>query len=405
MRDVPYFFDTFPRSRRPEYSRHRGDTATRVAIVGGGLTGCACAASFATAGIDVAVLEADRIGAVGTAAAAGLLRHDPDAWFRDAAARHGVRTSRHIWQSFRRAALDFTAVLRRLRVRADVKPHDLLWMTRGDADALRALQREYQARRAAGIETSWLSARGVSAAAAIEASGAIRSKADALDPYRVCVGLAAYASEKGATVYERTTVRRIRVRRKHVEITTDGGTVVADAVLIASGSLIDDLRALRRHFAPMLSYAVVTERLPAAVRRHVGRRTSALRDQHDPPHLLRWLDDDRVLFAGAEQKPIAPRLREKALVPNAHELMYELSTLYPAISGVQPEWAWDAVSYGSPDGLPVIGPHRNFPRHLFALGFARHGAAAAWLAARVLLRAYRGEPAKGDELFGFARVL
>jgi glycine/D-amino acid oxidase-like deaminating enzyme len=99
------------------------------------------------------------------------------------------------------------------------------------------------------------------------------------------------------------------------------------------------------------------------------------------------------------------RSREKLLVPHVNELMYELTTLYPPISGLQPEWGWDVDSYGSPDGLPVIGPHRNFPRHLFALGQARHGAAVAWLAARVLLRAYLQKPAKGDELFGFARVL
>jgi glycine/D-amino acid oxidase-like deaminating enzyme len=85
--------------------------------------------------------------------------------------------------------------------------------------------------------------------------------------------------------------------------------------------------------------------------------------------------------------------------------MYELTTLYPAISGVQPGWGWDFLHYGSPDGLPVVGPHRNFPRHLFALGHGRHGAGMAWLAARVLLRAYQGEPAKGDDLFGFVRVL
>ena len=404
MRDVPYFFDTFPRSRRPEYSRHRGETETRIAIVGGGLTGCACAAAFAAADIPAVVLEADRIGKGATAAAAGVMRHDPDASFRDAVGRHGVRSSRHVWQGFRRAALDFAAALRRARVRADLGAQDLLWFSQG-SDGARLLQREYQARREAGVETSWLNARAVSAAASIDASGAIRSKADVLDPYGAAVGLAAYASARGARIHERTTVRRIRPRRKHVELTTDGGVVIADAVLVASGSLIDDLRALRRHFAPSLSYAVVTGRLPAAVRRQLGYRAAALHDRHTPPHLLRWLGEDRALFAGAGQKPIAPRLREKAVVPNALELMYELSTLYPAISGVQPEWAWDAVTYGSPDGLPVIGPHRNFPRHLFALGFGQHGPAASWLAARVLLRAYLGEPAKGDEVFGFARVL
>jgi glycine/D-amino acid oxidase-like deaminating enzyme len=57
------------------------------------------------------------------------------------------------------------------------------------------------------------------------------------------------------------------------------------------------------------------------------------------------------------------------------------------------------------DGLPYVGSHRNFPRHLFALGHGRHGAAVAWLAARVLLRQFQDSPDKGDELFGFARIL
>jgi hypothetical protein len=42
---------------------------------------------------------------------------------------------------------------------------------------------------------------------------------------------------------------------------------------------------------------------------------------------------------------------------------------------------------------------------LFALGGFRHGAGFAWAAARILLRNFQGEPAKGDEAFGFARVL
>jgi hypothetical protein len=39
------------------------------------------------------------------------------------------------------------------------------------------------------------------------------------------------------------------------------------------------------------------------------------------------------------------------------------------------------------------------------MGAAQHGAGFAWLAARILLRQYQGDPARGDDLFGFARVL
>lgn len=415
MRPVPYFLDTFPRSRRPDYSRHRGDARVPVAIVGGGLTGCACAAAFAASGVKVILLEADRIGAGATAASAGLLRQDLDASFQASAEEHGVRTARHVWQGFRRASLDFAAALRRLGIRADLAPQDLVFFSRDGAEsALRAvasaeagrrLQREHKARRDAGLECSWLSGRAMAQEAGLTANGAIRTKGEALDPYRAAVGLAAAAASKGARIHERTAVRGVRAGRKAVEIKTDGGVITAEAVIIATGGLPDDVRALRRHFAPTQSYAVVTESLPAAVRKEVGTRSAALRDAASPPHVLRWLKDDRVLFSGADQLEVPARLRDKTLVQRANQLMYELTTLYPAISGLQPEWGWDFIHHGSPDGLPVVGPHRNFPRHLFALGHGRHGAGMAWLAARILLREYLGEPAKGDELFGFVRVL
>ena len=405
MRPVPFFLDTFPRSRRPDYSRQRGEIRTDVVVVGGGLSGCACAAAFAAAGVKVVMIEADRIGAGATAASAGLLRQDLDASFQESAALHGVRTARHVWQGFRRASLDFGAAIRRLGIRADLAPQDLLLFTREGAEAARRLQREYKARREGGVEGTWLNPRAVAAETAIPSASGIRTKGEALDPFRACLGLAAAAAAKGAVIHERTSVRRVRAGRKSVEIKTDGGVLTAEAVVMATGGLLDDVHALRRHFAPTQAYAVVTAPLPAAVRREVGKRGAALRDSASPPHILRWLKDERVLFSGADQRPAAAKQREKLLVANANELMYELTTVYPAISGVRPEYGWDFVHYGSPDGLPVVGPHRNFPRHLFALGHGRHGAGVAWLAARVLLREYLGERAKGDELYGFARVL
>jgi glycine/D-amino acid oxidase-like deaminating enzyme len=404
MRAVPYFLDGLVQARRPDYPRHRGDQRVQVAIVGGGLTGAACAAAFAGAGVQVVLLEADRIGAGGTAGSPGLLRQDLDGSFQAAARDHGLRTARHLWQGFRRSALDFSAAMRRLEVRAGLEPRDVVVFARQDADAARSLQRECTARRDAGIECSWVSARVLSNDARIEAAGGIRTKGAALDPYRAAVGLARAAARRGAVIHERTAARRIRGGRKAVEITTDGGLITADAVVIATGGLPDDLHQLRRHFKETQSYGVVTDSLPAAVRREVGSRAMAMRDSASPPHVLRWLDD-RVLFAGADQPPVSARLRDKTLIQRSHQLMYELTTLYPAISGVQPAYGWDLPHYGSPDGFPVVGPHRNFPRHLFALGHGRHGAAVAWLAARLLLREFLGEPAREDQAFGFGRIL
>ncbi|HEX5473850.1 MAG TPA: FAD-binding oxidoreductase [Vicinamibacterales bacterium] len=405
MRTVPYFLDSVPRARRREYPRLRGHLDTGVVVVGGGLTGCACAEVFAAAGVDVVLLEAGRLAAGGTGATDGLLRQGYDASFEATVARHGLRTARTLWQGIRRASLDMAAAIRRLRLRCDLVSQDLVWIARGDAEASRGLAHEYKARRAAGLDVRWMTAAALAREAHVDADGAIRMRGDAVDPYRAAAGLAAAAAQRGAAIFERSQVRRIRAGRRRVAIVAEGGTIDADAVLVATDAPIPDLRALRRHLTPRQAYTVVTESLSAAIRKQVGSRAAALRDTHDPPHLLRWLKEDRILFSGAAQPPVAPRALDKAVVQRSGQLMYELSTMYPPISGLQPRWAWSAIYHDTPDGLPLVGAHRNFPRHLFALGQGRHGAGAAWLAARVLLRQFLGEAARGDERYGFSRIL
>ena len=405
LRHVPYWFDAFPRSRRPSYPRFRGNAETSVVIVGSGLTGAACALSFASAGVSTIVLEADAIGAAATARSLGIGREDFDASFRETAAAHGLRAARLLWQHMRRASLDFPAALRRIAARCDLAPADLITFAPRDTETVRRLQREHQARREAGFDHSWIKPAAFTREAATEGGGGIRTHGFTLDPYRACVALTAAAASRGAAIYEKSPVRRIRPTRKYVDVTSGESTIRADTVVIATGAPIADLRALRRHLKPQHGYVVVTEPLPAGVRRDVGSRRATLRDAAVPPHFLRWLREDRVAFSGADQPAVPERQREKTLTQRTWELMYELSLIYPAISGLQPEWSWDFTHYETVDRLPFIGLHRNFPRHLFAIEGARHGAAFAWLAARILLRHYQGDPAKGDDLFGFSRVL
>lgn len=405
IRNVPLWFDRYPKSRRLSFPRYRGDLETDVVIVGGGLTGCVSAWSFATAGVRTILLEAESIGRGGTAESPGLIREDFDASFRDSSLAHGLRASRTMWQMMRRASLDFPAAIRRLGIRCDLAPCDCVTLARAYSESSRGLQREYQNRREAGLDHVWLKPAAVARLTAIESGGAIRTHGFSLDPYRACVGFAAAAASRGAVVHEDSPVKRIRAGRKQVQIVTAAGTVSASSVLVATSPGLSDLRALRRHLKAVDSYAVVTEPLPATVRRQVGSRSSALRDIDTPPHLLRWLKDDRAMFTGADQPAVDDRARSKALVQRTGQLMYELSVLYPAISGLQPEWAWGSTHYETVDRLPFIGLHRNFPRHLFAMGAARHGVGFAWLAARILLRQFQGAPVKGDDLFGFSRVL
>jgi glycine/D-amino acid oxidase-like deaminating enzyme len=100
---------------------------------------------------------------------------------------------------------------------------------------------------------------------------------------------------------------------------------------------------------------------------------------------------------------VPPRQLDKVLIQRTGQLMYELSVRYPVISGLPAHWAWPLPVVSTADGLPWIGPHRNYPFHFFALAFGWHADGLAWFAAKAALRHFQQESKRGDDAFGFLR--
>lgn len=396
--------DQFPKSRVRSYPRHRDAFQRDVVIVGGGLTGCATAYAFAAAGVKVTLLEAGQIGRGSTGSASGWIADEPDVDFHALEKANGRAAARHAWQAWRRAALDFSALLRRLDVKCQFDPHRTMTVALTPEQTV-ALKREQKARRAAGIEAALLNARAVASESALVAAAGLRTKDGAtLDPYRACVALAAAAAERGAQIFEQSPAKKIAFTRKTVDAITAGGAIRAKAVVIATGVPTALSSSLARHFWFRSTYLALTEPVPAQVRHRLGRRAVVIRDVADPPHLVRWVNDERLLVCGADAELPAAKLRDNLLVQRTGQLMYELSTMYPEISGIQPAYGWDAAYARGADGLPYIGPHRNFPHQLFAFGEGGHSVTGAYLASRILLRHFLGEADGADETFGFARA-
>jgi glycine/D-amino acid oxidase-like deaminating enzyme len=395
------WIERFPKSRVPSYPRHRLPFSVEVAVIGGGLTGCFTAYAFAAAGVKVALFEADRIGQGSSASSIGWLADDPGVGFAALEKTIGLRAARLAWRSWRRAALDATALLRRLNIKCQLEPSSVL-STVNTPEQVAALKREQRARKEAGLEAVVIPARTIAEETALPAAAALRSRDGAtLDPYRATLGLASAAVARGAVLFEHSPVTKITFTRKTADLYTAAGPVRAGRIIVATGVPTPLFKALARHFWYHRSYLTITEPLPAKIRNRMGSRSAVIRDADSPPHLLRWVDDERLIVAGADGGELPERLREKTLVQRTGQLMYELSTMYPEISGVMPAYGWDAEYARSAEGLPVIGPHRNFPHHLFAFGDAGHSVTGPYLASRILLRHHLGEAEAADTLFGF----
>src|SRR2546425_4062849 len=104
--------DNFPKARVPSYPTFRGHLNTDVAIVGGGLTGCAVAYAFAAAGVKAVLVEGANIGRGSAGSAVGWIAEDPGVSFLLVERLHGLRAARRAWQAWHRAALDFAALVR-----------------------------------------------------------------------------------------------------------------------------------------------------------------------------------------------------------------------------------------------------------------------------------------------------
>jgi glycine/D-amino acid oxidase-like deaminating enzyme len=372
-------------------------------VIGGGLTGCATAYALAAAGIKTVLLEGEQIGLGATASSSGWLCDDPGVRFHELEHAIGLRNARPAWQAWRRAALDGAALLRRLAIKCALDPRATI-VAATAAEQAAVLKRDQKARKAAGFEASALAPHAIRSETGLDAAAGMRSRDGAtLDPYRACIGLAAAAADRGVLLFERSVVRRITFTRKDATVFTGDGSIRTRRVVVATGRPAGLFQSLARHFWFHSRFLVQTEAVPAKVRRLLGSRNAVIRDSACPPHVVQWVGEDRVIVQGADSETVPVRQRDKVVVQRTGQLMYELSTLYPDVSGIQPRYGWIADYARTVDGLPYIGAHRNFPHHLFAFGNSSHGVTGAFLASRILLRGCSGEMDPADEVFGFHR--
>ncbi len=398
------WIDHAPRSKTPVFPVFRGTRDSAVVIVGGGLTGVMTAHACAVAGLKVVLLEADRIGRGGSGHGNGICAAEASSSFKEMERLSGRRVARVHFQQTRKAVRELAAAVRRLRIKAEFDDCDAcrLAVPQGSAAGLQA---EARARRDANLDATWQSRTQALRWTAVDAEGAVRVPGWAVcDPYRLTLGFAAAAVKRGVEIFERSPVTKVTFTRTDARVVTPHGSITASTVVHCTGEPGPLAPALRRHVKPMRRGLVMTAALPAAMRKAIGPPEALVTDAHAPPHVVRFTDDPAVLVAGADipraRKPEADRV----VVARTNELMYELSLLYPVLSGIPPAHGWSLEFGATPDGGVLVGPHRNYPHQLFAFG-TLHDPARAWLASRVLTRHLNGEAVADDERLGFARCL
>ena len=256
--------------------------------------------------------------------------------------------------------------------------------------------------RASSAE-AWTATRSAPLSGFAAAGGILTPGNAQVDPYRACLAFARGARADGAVLFERSPVARIDRTRDGVTLRLARGSIDADQVVVATGYATEWFKPLAGRFEMMNTYVIATPRLDAAERRRIGLGDVMLWDTERPYHYLRWTPDHRLLFGGRDRPRVPRATRPAALARRARELTADLVALYPSLDGMRPDYAWEGLFAKTPDGLPYIGPHRRYPKHLFALGYGGNGMTFGFLAAQTLVRLAQGRPHPDDQLFAFNR--
>jgi glycine/D-amino acid oxidase-like deaminating enzyme len=211
------------------------------------------------------------------------------------------------------------------------------------------------------------------------------------------------AAAEGARIFERSAVVATSSSTTHVEVETDRGGIRASRVVIATGYATPYFKPLEARFRMMNTYVVCTRPLTPAERRRLGLRSVMLWDTGRPYYYARWTPDHRLLLGGADRPRVPEARRKAALAEAADAILGYFTERYPMLAGIDIDQCWEGLFATTPDGLPYIGTHRRYPRHLFALGYGGNGMTFGFLASRLLLEYLRERRSPDQALFAFTR--
>jgi len=374
-----------------------------VAIIGGGISGAMIAWYLTEAGLDVIVLDRREVAHGSTAGNTGLLLYELDEMLQRLSRRFGRAPAERAYRRCHAAIRAVERLARNARCDCGFARRSSLYLAAGAAHVPR-LEREFAARRAAGLDVAWWPRQRIRAESTLPHRAAILSPdAAQLDAYLLTYGLLIAAHERGARVHDRTGVTRRRRRRGGVDLFTERRRRVrARQLVVATGYeagefLPEPIGALHSTFA------VISEPIPGGDFAGWPANRALLWDTGDPYLYLRTTSDDRAIIGGYDEPFSNAAARDRLLPRKSAALQRRFRQLLPRIP-FEPATAWAGTFGVTADGLPVIGRHPNVPHTWFALGFGGNGTTFSLIAAEIIRNALVGEGDPDAELFGFERL-
>jgi glycine/D-amino acid oxidase-like deaminating enzyme len=121
----------------------------------------------------------------------------------------------------------------------------------------------------------------------------------AVDPVKLCDGLATAAAALGVEIFENTEMTGLKETATGIDVITAGGSIAAGKVLLATAAFRSPVRAIRSRVIPVFDYVLVSEPLSESQKASIGwDNRQGLSDSANRFHYYRQTADGRILWGG-----------------------------------------------------------------------------------------------------------
>ena len=382
------------------YPRLHGDARADVVIIGGGVTGALVAHALAGAGLETLVIDKREIGWGSTAASTALLQYELDVPLVELRRKIGRADADAAYLGCQGAIDDLDAIVATLGAATGFRRTHSLYLVARKRDVT-AQRAELAARTEVGLAVEWVERDELRRDFGVDRPGAILSAGAAtVDAYALTHALLADAARRGARVYSHTTVERVKPGDDGVTITlADGGTVSARHLVFATGYETRDL--IGNTGAKLIStFAIASD--PGAAPAPWKKNGAVMWERAQPYLYLRTTADGRVIVGGEDERFRDPAHRDALIPEKAERLARRYGDLFDT-APLDVAFAWAGTFGETREGLPRIGPHRDWPRCHFALGYGGNGIVFSVLAAAIIRDELRGRAHPLAEVLRYER--
>jgi len=363
----------------------RRDLSTDVLVVGAGVSGALIAELLAANHHRVVIVDRRGVCKGSTAASTALVLYQIDEPLIRLARKIGETDAVRAWRRSHQALQGLVARTRALGIACGAERRDTLYLA-GDLLNASGLRREAEARRAAGLETAYLTSAALSDRFGISRAAALLGYGDLeLDPRQLTVGHLRAAERGGAKIYAPVDVTEVVTTLTWVHARTRAGPIIRCRQLIfATGYELPKAVPTVGHRISS-TYAIATKR---QLRRIWPERCFIWEAAH--PYLYMRATNEGRVIVGGEDEPFSDEAARDALLPSKIEaLRKKLAKLQPQLD-TTPEFAW-AGTFGDTDtGLPTIGEIPGLRNCWAVLGFGGNGITYSRLAAEIIGTALAG---------------